>query len=239
MTRLMMAAAAAALALCGVAQADFYAPGGPNGWDIANTGAGSAMVEGPSGVWTYNWSGAGGRQEFNIVATVNDWGSQLFGSNQWGYGDGGGNGSLTLDTNVYADGWSPSTNRISVPGGNSLSWTATGDFLSELGGGDWDNASPFGAMTWNGSYFTTTVNLPDGTYAWKAVNTGSWDSIGPGSSNSVNGDNAVINTGGGFNTVILDVDPARGVLRTTVIPAPAAASVIGVAGLLGLRRRRN
>jgi len=237
MTRLMMAATAAALALCGVAHADFYAPGSTNGWDIS--GATSTMVESPAGVWTYSWTGFGGRQEFNIVATAGDWGSQLFGSNQWGYGDGSGNGSISLDTNSYADGWSPSSNRISVPGGTGLAWTATGNFLSALGGSDWDNASPQGAMSWNGSYFSVTVVLPDGLYDWKPVATGSWDSIGPGNSNNVNADNAQFATGGGNNIVTLDVDPSNGRLRATVTPTPAAATVLGLAGALGLRRRRN
>ena len=239
MTRSMMAAAAAALALCGVAQADFFAPGSTNGWDIS--GATSAMVEAPAGVWTYSWTGAGpgSRNEWNIVATAGDWGSQLFGSNQWGYADGSGAGSLTLDTNTYADGWFPTTNRISVPGGNALAWSVTGNFLSQIGGTDWDNFSPVGGMTWNGSYFTKTVVIPDGTWDWKPVNSGTWDSVGPGSSNSVNADNAQFTTGGGNNIVILDVDPARGVVRSTVIPAPAAATVLGLAGALGLRRRRN
>jgi hypothetical protein len=235
---MMAAAAAAALALCGVAQADFFAVGGPNGWDIG--GGSSAMVEGPAGVWTYNYSVAPNqRDEFNIVATAGDWGSQLHGSNQFSFADGAGNGSISLDTNAYADGWSPSTNRIGISGGAGLSWTATGGFLGALGGTDWDNASPQGAMAWNGSYFSLTVNLPDGTYDWKPVVTGSWDSIGNGNSNSVNGDNGQFTTGGGNNIVILDADPARGVLRATVIPAPAAMSVLGAAGLLGLRRRRN
>ena len=239
MTRLMMAATAAALALCGVAQADFFAPGGTNGWDIS--GATSAMVEGPAGVWTYSFTGqaASTRQEWNIVATAGDWGSQLYGSNQWGYTDANGDGSLTLDTNVYADGWSPTTNRISVPGGAGLSWTATGGFLPAIGGGDWDNASPQGAMTWNGSYFTMTAVIPDGTYDWKPVVTGSWDSIGNGNSNNVNGDNAQFTTGGGNNIVTLDVDPSNGTLRATVTPTPGAAAVLGLAGALGLRRRRN
>jgi len=237
MTRSMIAAAAAALALCGVAQADFYAPGTTNGWDAS--GANSTMSEGASGVFTYNFSGASGRQEWNIIAIPNDWGSQLSGSNQWGYADGGGGGSLTLDTNTYADGWEPASYRISVPGGNSLAWTATGNFLSALGGSDWSNNDAAGAMSWNGSYFSLTVNLPDGTYDWKPVNTGSWDSIGTATSNNVNTNNAQFTTGGGNNTVILDVDPARGVARSTVVPAPTAATVLGVAGVLGLRRRRN
>jgi len=232
---MMAAAAAAALALCGVAQADFFAPGGPNSWDTF-----AAMTEGPSGVWTYNYSVAPGqRDEFNLLDVAGDWGSQISGSNQWSFADGAGNGSISLDTNVYADGWSPSTYRVGIGGGSSLSWTATGGFLSALGGSDWDNASPQGAMSWNGSYFTLTVNLPDGNYLWKPVVTGSWDSIGTLASNNVNTDDSQFSTGGGNNIVILDVDPARGVVRSTVIPAPAAASVLGVAGLMGLRRRRN
>lgn len=236
MTRSMMAAAAAAaLALCGVAQADFFSPGGVNGWD-ANT----PMVEGPAGVWTYNYtSGPNQRDEFNLLATAGDWGSQLSGSNQWVYADGAGNGSITLDTNVSADGWSPASNRIGFSGGAGLSWTATGGFLGAIGGTDWDNASPQGAMAWNGSYFTMTVVVPDGIYNWKPVVTGSWDSIGSLTSNNVNADDSQFTTGGGNNIVTLDVDPARGVVRSTVVPAPAAVTVLGAAGVLGLRRRRN
>jgi len=237
MTRSMFAAAAAALALCGVAQADFYAPGSTNGWDIS--GATSGMTEGPAGVWTYSWGGNAGHQEFNIVATPGDWGSQVYTSNEWAFGDGSGAGSISLDTNTFNDGWSPSTNRIYSSVIPYNAWTVTGNLLSALGGSDWDNASPQGAMTWNGSYYTLTATLPDGTYDFKIVGTGSWDSVSLARSLSTQAPNDQVTTGGGNNIVKFDVDPAGGRARVTVVPAPAAATVLSVAGVLGLRRRRN
>lgn len=236
MTRSIFAAAAAALTLCGVAQADFYAVGSTNGWDI--NGA-PAMVEGPAGVWTYAYSDApNAKAIYNIVATLGDWGSQVYPSDTWTYADGAGNASLTLDTNTYNDGWSPASNRLYASNIPHSSWTVTGGFLGTIGGSDWDNGSPQGLMSFNGSYFTWSAIIPDGTYDFKIVGTGSWDSISVARSTAENAPNDQFTTGGGLNYVRVEVDPANGRSRVYVAPAPGTAAFVGIAGVLGLRRRR-
>ncbi len=240
MTRLMMAATAAALALCGAAQADFFLPGEYNGWDLANAPAMSETAPG-SGVFTYSfaWS-PNTRTEVKITGNQGDWDSGPHPEgNNWLVSDGSGNTQITLDTNSYADGWSPASNRV-YSSTNPSTWTATGSFLSAIGGSDWDNASAQGAMSASGGFYRLVIPfIADGTYDWKPVVTGSWDSVGSVSSNNVNANNAQFTTGGGNNTVYLDVDPSNGTIRSTVVPAPAAASALGLAGLAGLRRRRR
>ena len=218
----------------------FFAPGVDNGWDIS--GATSAMTEtfGGSGIWQYaaNPGTPGSRTEWNIVATAGDWGSQLHGSNQWGTYDGAGAVTLTLDTNTYSDGWMPATNRIYTSTLALDSWDATGNWVAAAGlGTDWDLITA-PAMTNNAGIFEVTIpggTLAAGTYDWKPIANGSWDSAGDGTGVNINAGNSQF-TSNGVDDVILQFDSSNGTTRA--IPTPGIAAFCGVAGLLATRRRR-
>lgn len=231
----------AGLALAGSAAA-FFAPGADNGWDIS--GANSAMTDQGGGIWTYDASGlgAGARTDWNIVATANDWGSQLYGSNQFGYADGNGDVTLILDTNTYNDGWLPSTNRITTSTAGTLNWVITGSWVAAAGvGNDWDLGSAPAMTPVGGGIFEYATTLPAGTYAWKPVGgtgpNGEWDAITDDSSTTIGQDNNDFTVANNGDLVVFQIDTSNGTVR--IIPTPGVAGLLGVAGIAAVSRRRR
>lgn len=220
------------------AQADFYSPGTPNGWDFNH-----AMTETSlgSGIWEYSWSGQtpGNRETFDILSQGGNWDSKVHPSgNQWAYSDGTGAGKLTLDTNTYNDGWLPDTNRVKVAYEPNTAWVAAGNFQSQVGGGDWDNANGATLMSnMGGGLFKFEATLSPGAYSWKPVVSGSWDSISTNSRN-INTNNVDFITDASNNHVALWVDVLNGTVKTVITPEPATLMLIGFGAVALIRRRR-
>jgi MYXO-CTERM domain-containing protein len=237
MRHVMTAAAVAGLVFAGAATADFWAPGIDNGWDPN----GNAMIEtgAGSGIWTHTATGRtpGERLLWDILSEQGNWDSKVHpAGNQWGTVDGNGEIVLTLDTNTYNDGWLPETNRAYTNTIAGDSWAATGSWVVASGLGlDWDlGTAP--AMTDNGGIFELNIGvIPAGTYDWKPVANGSWDSAGDGTGVNVNAGNTQF-TSDGVEPVILQLRASDGTVRA--IPTPGVAGVLGLAGLAAARRRR-
>ncbi len=203
------------------------------GWD---PGANPMTETSPgSGIWQASFTslGANARHEFKI--TDGTWNNSFPSANSWLYADGNGNITISYDTNTYNDGWSPTTERLGLtadPG----AWTAVGDFVSALGGNNWTNNDPHGAMTpeGNGIYKLEAV-LPPGSYNWKAVVTGTWDSIS-WDARSINTANWAFTTDPVNDTAIFWVNAFAGTARIDVVPEPATVLALALAGLLFRRR---
>ena len=148
------------------AQASFFSPGTPNGWDFNQPMTETSLG---SGIWEYSWAGrpANGRETFDILSVAGNWDSKVHpAGNQWAYSNGGGSGKIILDENTYNDGWLPASNRVKVEFEPNANWTAAGSFQSQVGGGDWDNANGATAMTnMGGGIFKFEATLSPGTYA--------------------------------------------------------------------------
>ena len=221
------------------AMADFFIPGNFNGWDnttpMTETSAGS-------GIWTYDvpTQSAGDGLLMDILSESGNWDSKVYGSgNQWAVADAAGTNTITLDANVYADGWYPVENRVGVAYEANTSWTAVGNWQHLIaGGGDWTNNHPGTLMTDQGGgiYLYETNLLPAGGYEYKAVVTGSWDSIG-GNSRNVNSDNFGFTVDNDFDTVKFYVDVLAGTLKVDVVPEPASLSLLALGALALIRRR--
>jgi hypothetical protein len=203
------------------------------GWD---PGANPMIETFPgSGIWAASFTGlgAGARHEFKI--TDGTWNNSFPGPNSWLYADGSGGVTIWYDINTYADGWSPTTERLALstdPG----TWTAVGDWQHFVGGGDWDNANPATAMApQGGGIYKLQATLPPGNYNWKAVVTGSWDSIS-WDNRSVNTANWGFTTDAVNDTVVFWVNSFAGTAKYDLVPEPAALLGLGLLGLV-LRRR--
>lgn len=219
-----------------IAGADYYVAGDFNGWNAA----GNLMTDMGGGIWQVSLSGiSAGRHEFKV--TSGDWSWNYPGPNSWLYAPASGDVTITFNTNTsISDGWSPTEYRLGLSPDFPGTWTAVGSFQG------WNNADPATAMTPLGSgiYYLEQLLAP-GNYAWKAVVTGTWDSI--------SWDNRSVNTSNwGFSTDPLNqlvkfwVDAINGTVKIEVVesstPVPEPASMLtfgaGLLGLFGFLRKR-
>ena len=233
MKKSLAALAVASLVLPALAQTNYYVAGDFNGWNAA----GNLMTMTSPGIFQVSLTSIGsGRHEFKV--TDGTWNWNYPGANSWLYADGSGNITITYDGNTYSDGWSPTSQRIGLnvdPG----SWTAAGNFQVAAGeGSDWNNAA--GNMTaLGGGIYKYTLSVP-GTWDWKAVVTGIWDSI--------SWDNRSVGTGnwnftvGAGEVANLYVNALAGTAKVEilVVPEPSTLALLGagLAGLLCLRRKQ-
>ena len=223
---------------CGPAWAVIATPhvaGDFQGWDPGSNPMAETVLG--SGIWTRSYTGlTPGRYEFKI--TDGTWSNSYPGPNSWLTTDAAGNVTISYDTNTYADGWSPTTERLGLstdPG----AWTAVGNWQALVGGSDWTNNSPATSMVaQGGGVYKFTAVLPPGTYDWKAVVTGSWDSIS-WDNRSTNTANWSFTTDAVNNTAVFSVNALAGTARVEVVPEPATAGLVllGAVGLIARRRR--
>ena len=212
---------------------DFDGWAAPNSFTMTETFLGSD-------VWTASFAGlaAGSRHEFKV--TDGTWGLTVpGGNNSWGFADGAGNLTLSYDGNTYADGWSNAVDRIGTST-DPAAWTAVGDWQNQVGGGDWDNANVNTVMApQGGSIYSLTAVLAPGSYNWKAVVSGSWDSISF-DERSVNTANWGFTTDVINDTVTFSVDALTGTARIDVVPEPATLGLVlfGLTAMVIRGRRR-
>ncbi|MBN2446485.1 MAG: hypothetical protein JXO22_07165 [Phycisphaerae bacterium] len=203
-----------------------YVAGDFQGWDA---GA-NPMTDLGGGMYEFVVAGldANSRHEFKI--TDGTWGNAIPGANCWFYTDGTGSATLTYNKNLMDDGWAPNIDRIGVAP-DLGTWTAVGSFQG------WDNANAATAMmpVGDGTYVYNTGALGDGTYQWKAVNTGSWDSIS-WDGRSVNTANMDFTLDATYTSANLFVNPDNGTVKVELLPEPASI-VLVLLGLAALRRR--
>lgn len=220
------------------AVADYYVAGDFNvAWDPANAGYQMTETFAGSGIWELNLAGeVAGRHEFKVTDGTWGW-TQPGGPNSWLYTDDG-NIKITFDENDYAgDIWSPTQYRLGLDEAPAAGFTAVGNWQTAAGGSDWTNNDPVTAMTdMGGGLFKYETTLPAGAWEWKAVATGSWDSIS-WDNRSVNTANWGFNTDAVNDTVIFWVDNAAGTARVEVVPEPGTLALLGLAGLALFRRR--
>jgi hypothetical protein len=208
----------AVLCMCSVASAtSYYVAGDFKGWDSA----GDAMTETSSGVWSATLSApVAGRHEFKI--TNGSWSWTYPQSNSWFYADGLSDVTITFNTNVVSDGWQPAQYRLGVST-DPTTWTLTGEFNY------WTNSDPsYTMLAQGGGIYKVSVLLDPGTYQYKPVVTGAWDSIGI-DGRSINTANMSITT---TDSQVVDfyVDALGGTVKAEVASTSGSVSVLAPNG---------
>lgn len=216
----------AVLALAVPSNADYYIAGSFNDWNA------SGQIMNDNGDGTY-WAAitgltAGARYEFKITQGTWDW--NFPGANSWLYADDAGQVTITFNTNEVLDGWDPTLYRIGLstdPG----AWNIVGGFC------DWNNAHPDWMMDSLGNgLYKLTKTLEPGSYEWKAVVTGSWDSIS-WDGRSINTANTTLIVNPGEENITFYVDALGGRIR--VVPEPATMTLLTLGSLLAAIRRKK
>lgn len=215
--------------LAAPAMADYYLAGDFNGW----TASGVLMTDLGGGIWQADLAGIDvGRHQFKV--TTGDWSQNWPGSgNSWFYTDASGNATITFNANDVQDGWRGNWGRIGVsvdPG----AWTAVGDWQG------WNNADAATAMVAKGGgIYQTQATLAPGWYQWKAVNTGTWDSIGD-DFRSINASTTWFEITAERSTAVFTVDALAGIIKVDTVPEPSGllALVTGLP-LLAIFRKRH
>jgi hypothetical protein len=227
MKRLLTTVAAAMLAMSALAAAPYYIAGDFNGWS-ANGNLMSETSPG-SGIWQASLNLAAGRHEFKVTGGTWDW--NYPGANSWLYAPASGNITVTFNTNTNGDGWSSASNRIGLdadPG----AWTAAGDFQG------WNNAG--NSMTpLGGGIYEYIVNTP-GTWHWKAVVTGTWDSISWDNRSVGTSDWAFTVNSGEEAQLFVNALAGTGRINIVAVPEPSVLALLGcglAAGLCWFRRK--
>ena len=178
------------------------------------------------GIWIGTYSGLvpGSRHEFKITNGLpwSDPDHQNFPVfNSWFFADEFGDITIQYDTNVYDDGWLPAVNFLALPAySDPGTWTAAGDFQG------WDPANPSSAMqpVVDETYMHELTGLSPGTHYWKAVVTGTWDSISCDGRSVLTADMPFEVQSSG-DTVRLFVEAVYGTVRVEVVPGDACAGV--------------
>ena len=196
-----------------------HVAGSMQGWDAS---ANPMAETGTLGVWELTFTELTPLERYEFKITNGTWDVTLPNSNSWCFASETGEVTITYDGNLYDDGWAPDRDRLILPDYcDPGTWTAVGDFQAQIGSGaDWTNNDPLTAMTPTGDpgiYEFEGTGLTPNTYNWKAVITGSWDSIS-WDGRTINTANMEFVIESEADTVTMGVDALTGVVQVVVVP---------------------
>jgi hypothetical protein len=232
MKKLFLIASALAASLPLLAQNSFplYLAGDFNGW-AAN---GTVMTDMGGGIWSSSLSGLTANAQYQFQVTDGSWGSWFTpGSHSWLFADASGNATISIDLNNHADGWSTAINRISA-GVDPGAWNAVGAWNG------WNNADSTSVMTsiGGGVYELQKTIANPGFWGFKATQSGGWNYQIGADGRNVNAAEVTFSTTVPNQQVDMFVNTVNGTVMVTVVPEPTTLALLGLGGLIALRRRK-
>ncbi|MBK7405233.1 MAG: hypothetical protein IPJ41_11520 [Phycisphaerales bacterium] len=223
---LVVGALVAATAAASFAQ-PYFIRGEFNGWSNSDP-----MVQTDTHTWEYTVTGMNPGQAYEFKATVDDWSLNAPGSNAKYVADGAGEMHVYLyDTDTHGDGWNPEGKwRLGWDDNGAFNWELVGDMNGWNGGAGWELADLGGGV------HEAEFSLSAGTYEYKFRSQGSWDfSIGDDFGNAAGNDSLTLASDA---TVRFTIDMIHGRWKAEVVPTPGSAMLMGLAGMVAIRRRR-
>jgi len=230
MKKVFLIASALGASLPLLAQNNFplYLAGDFNGWSASGT----VLTSTSSGIWTANLSGlTPGEHAFQV--TDGNWSSWYNPSgHSWFWADASGNATVGIDLNTYSDGWTISTDRLisTDPG----AWNAVGAWNG------WNNADPTSVMTslGGGMYELQKTIATPGVWGYKATQSGGWNYQIGADGRNYNAAELTFNTTVPNQEVDMFLNAINGTVMVTVVPEPTTLALLGLGGLVALRRRK-
>lgn len=225
MKKMVAVAALVLMAMPSLTMAGWDVRGEMNGWGQ------TAMTDNFDGTFTASFSGLSASTVMKYKVDENppgDW-SNAFPSQDWfTKTDGAGDLSITFDTNVIGDGWSPASNRVYSPD-TGLDWEVLGDFTG------WDGA-PVAAVAQGGGLYSVDITIASaGAHQYKFRAPGDWGrQVGDFTGSS----NIEFSSANPNETYRFELDIPNGRWRQSLIPEPATLALLGLGAVAVVRRRR-
>lgn len=218
---------AASVAIAGFPPDPYFVRGEFNGWDNST----DPMIDMGGGMWSYTVTGLNPGQSYEFKATVDDWSYNAPGSNAKAPANASGEIVVNFfPENAWADGWEPSAKpRLGYADPGMFGWELIGDMNGWSGGAAWHLADLGGGLH-RGDFL-----LAAGSYEFKFRQQGSWDhNVGDDLGNSAANNSITLSDP---DLIAFELDLPNGRWRTWIVPEPTALLLLGLGGLVALRRR--
>ncbi len=190
------------------AHAQLAIAGAFNGWN--NAGVPSPGTDPANPLITTNimtGGTAGNYQEFKFIKDSGSWATSFPNNNVKVKYDAGGSNTVYFYTNTFADGWSPTANRVGYENPGNIAFEVIGDFT----GWNSDASAQMGLQPGANGLFTNIYVIPTaGAHSFKFRTPGTWNEMQFGQDFGNDSGNAAVITTTANQAVLFKLDLPKG-----------------------------